>query len=175
MSKAYREQTSESVKSVFADEGWRDEGWRDEELSIWSYVLSELKTNKQTDSKRSLRVSPLQSGRNYTASTALCWETNSLQLHTWWQFIIIIIITARHYCPVILPEDRAGGRESAIGLQERREPLLFEFQSPDMLRPSCPSFSLLIPRWRWGWRWGGWWWWCRCSCFRDLHLRIHIS
>lgn len=68
---------------------------------------------------------------------------------------------------VSLFEDRAGGGKERYQLAGGSEALLFEFQSPDMLRPSCPSFTLLIARGRRVWR-CGWWRW---GCLRDLHLQ----
>lgn len=68
---------------------------------------------------------------------------------------------------------QSWGRKGVLLTCRRREALLFEFQSPDMLRPPCPSFTLLITRWWGGQRWGGrggWGWW---SGLRDLHLETY--
>lgn len=63
--------------------------------------------------------------------------------------------------------DRAGGVKECYQPAGEKEVLLFEFKCPDMLRPSCPSFTLLITCWWGGW-WGGWW-----NCLRDLHLQTY--
>lgn len=123
--------------------------------------------NSTSEPNRFLRVSLWPSEWSYTSRTTFFLEVNSPEVqrgdddcrHSSSECMITVP-------PLSGPSRRRRGVLSTC--RRGREVLLFQFKSPDMLRPSSPSFTLLIARWRGGGG-GGW------SRLGNLHLHTHDS